>query len=88
MTDWFRDNFMKGFASAVEDVRRTVLETGWFGKPVTGKTATITIGSLGGKSPSEKLGWTVSEGEQSPNRNHDRDISAKEPKGPDRGIDL
>ena len=87
MTDWFRDNFVKGFASAVEDIRRTVIETGWYGKPVTPRSSTITIGSLEGKSPSEKLGWILPEGEGSPNRSQDRDISAKEPKGPDHGID-
>lgn len=88
MTDWFRDNFAKGFSSAVEDIRRTVVETGWFGKPVTGRSNTITIGLLEGKSPSENLGWTLPEQEGSPSRTHDRDNSAKEPKGPDRGIEL
>lgn len=86
--DWFDKNFAKGFASAIEDIRRTVVETGWFGKPVTGRTSTITIGSLGEQSPSEKLGWDVPGTQERATQHHDRDPAAKERQGPERGIDL
>lgn len=53
MIDWFA----RGFGMALADVRQRVLEEPWFGKVVTPRSQTITLGSPGEKSPSEALGW-------------------------------
>lgn len=89
-TNSMRDTFVKGFAAAVEDIRRTVLETGWFGHPVTPRSHTSAIGSPGEQSPGEQLGWWRRDERphHSPTPEHDRDTAAKEPKAPDHGIDL
>ncbi len=79
------DGFAKGFASAVEDVRRRVVETGWFGSPVTNRTSTITIGTAEKKSPGEQLGWDWPGASRA--QEYGREPAAIERHGPERGID-
>lgn len=50
--DWLAD----AVGSAVRDVRQRVVERGWFGESVTPRSQSITIGSVGGQSPTEQ-GW-------------------------------
>lgn len=95
-TDWLA----KGVASVTHDVRQKLVEEGWFSKTVTPRATSITLGSAGEQSPAEKLGWeTPGEKQRSPDsgfwprearghHDHDREMAAKEPKSPDRGIDL
>ncbi|WP_165363685.1 hypothetical protein [Sphingobium cupriresistens] len=55
--DWLA----RGFGSAIHDVRQQVLENPWFGRVVTPRSQTITLGtdrSMGDeKSIGERLGW-------------------------------
>jgi hypothetical protein len=85
-----RDKFSEGFAAIVNDIRQRVLEEGWFGKAVTPRRQTISIGSPGEESPGEKLGWFRRDaGERSPaNPDLGRAEPDKEAKAPERGIDL
>ena len=82
--DWTRP-----FGEMVDDIRRKLVEEGWFGKSVTGRRQNITIDSVGEQSPAEKLGWVRNDGraQQSHASEHDRE-PVREPNGPDRGIDL
>lgn len=85
-----RGSFSSGFAGAVADIRQKLLEEGWFGKAVTPRAQTITIGSPGeDKSPGEQLGWWRRDerSAHSSNHTHDRDATSNE-KAPERGIDL
>lgn len=86
-----RDRFTDGFAAAVADIRHKLLEEGWFGKAVTPRRQSISIGMPGDdKSPGEQLGWwhRSERGHQPGASEHDREGMAKEVKAPDRGIDL
>ena len=51
------DTFFRSFGVALADARQRVLEEPWFGKVVTPRAQTITLGSPGEKSPGEGLGW-------------------------------
>jgi len=94
MTDWFlkgfgkfADDVARGFASGIGSMAKE-WEIFAYGRQVTGRATSITIGSLDNKSPSEKLGWDLPQQEGSPSQTQHRDRLANEPKGPDRGIDL
>lgn len=50
-------SFADGFAAAVADVRQRLVEEGWFGRAVTPKSQTITLGAGPEQSPGERLGW-------------------------------
>lgn len=82
--DWSRP-----IGEIIDDIRRKLVEEGWFGKSVTGRRQNITIDSAGEQSPAEKLGWFRSEGRAYPSQatEHERE-PIREPNGPDRGIDL
>ncbi|MES1985890.1 MAG: hypothetical protein V4461_13145 [Pseudomonadota bacterium] len=86
MLDWFA----KGFAAAVVDMRHKALEEGWFGKVVTPVSQAVSIDSEGEQSPAEKLGWWRRDDRPpaSPVDLQDREVAAKEPQAPNRGIDL
>lgn len=76
------------FGEAVADIRHKVLEEGWFGKAVTPRAQTITIGTEGEQSPAEKLGWFQrrEHGERTVEPDvHER---TKDAATQDRGIDL
>ncbi|MDF7776035.1 hypothetical protein P1X14_12320 [Sphingomonas sp. AOB5] len=52
------ETFLRGFGVALADARQRVLEEGWFGKIVSPRAQTITLGSQAGeKTPGEHLGW-------------------------------
>lgn len=85
------DKFARAFGDAISDIRTKVLEEGWFGKAVTGRRQTITMGSPGDeKSLAEQLGWFRSDdrSQQPTTPEYDRDGAAKDIKPADRGIDL
>lgn len=55
--------FARSFGAAIADVRQRVLEEPYYGKIVTPRATSITIGAPGEKSPGEALGWTVPGGQ-------------------------
>lgn len=55
----FFDWAAEAFGSVMRDVRQRVVERGWFGEAVTPRSQNITLGSLGEKSPAERLGWSM-----------------------------
>ena len=65
----FFDWAAQAFGSVVRDVRQRVVERGWFGESVTPRSQNITLGSLGEKSPGERLGWSMP-GQETP-RSHE-----------------
>lgn len=50
-------SFFRAFGAAIADIRQRVVEEPYFGKAVTPRATSITIGSPGEKSPGEALGW-------------------------------
>jgi hypothetical protein len=64
MSSWFA----RSFGSALADVRQRVLEEPYFGKIVTPRATSITLGSPGEKSPGEALGWFSRNFEPDPTR--------------------
>lgn len=55
------DSLARGFGSAIHDIRQQVLENPWFGRTVTPRSQTITLGTeraaSDARTPGEQLGW-------------------------------
>jgi hypothetical protein len=80
--------FVDGVGAALVDIRQRVLEEGYFGKIVTPRTHSITIGSPGEQFPGEPTTGFWRNDLAPHSTNHDRDAAANEHKAPERGIDL
>lgn len=59
--------FTRAFGAAIADIRQRVIEEPYFGKAVTPRATSITIGS-GEKSPAQGLGWFDRNFEVDPSR--------------------
>lgn len=77
MTSWFA----RSFGAALADVRQRVLEEPYFGKIVTPRATSITLGTPGEKSEGVGLGWFQRDFSPDPTRQPeqgDRDIHGNE----------